>query len=472
LTGYIKGRDQIKDMADDYVDAPLPSMMQRRGFLHACATSAAALTAARLAAASAPAQTAATPASASFDDWIKARHARVISAERIEGFLRAPPNNQWAKFDAELGYVPSDSIQRDGIDGSNTVYRYGDAGERRTINYAERRCRINTYGNSFTQCHQVSDGETWQEALAAHLGEPVRNFGVGGYGVFQAFARLRRMERMPVHAPYLILNIYDNDHERSVMPWRGFLTNYRHSVEMYHGNPWTHLRVNLDSGAWEEAPNPCPAAAPLRELVSLEGTRTLVAQNEIVHLRAMVEGVPDVPRERVQRLADWAKMKFDFTDADSRRVSATELNRIVSRASTLRVMEKLHAFATAESRRLLVLLSYGTRAIQRACDGGAKLPDDVALLRWCEERGIPAFDIFDAHVADFAQFRISSADYIKRLFIGHYSPAGNNFFATAIRKPIVDWLDPKPIAYRGGGSIIDFQDGRYLDRAPGNPRKR
>jgi hypothetical protein len=32
---------------------------------------------------------------------------------------------------------------------------------------------------SFTQYHQVSDGETWQEYLAAHLGEPVGDFGIG-----------------------------------------------------------------------------------------------------------------------------------------------------------------------------------------------------------------------------------------------------------------------------------------------------
>jgi hypothetical protein len=436
--------------------------MQRRVFLRA----AGALAATQLVrgAAAQPTPKAAPPGT--FDEWIKARHARVIAPEKIEGFLRPPPHNQWAKFDAELGYVPSDSIQRDGIDGSQTVYRYGPAGERRLINYADRPCRLNTYGNSFTQCHQVSDGETWQEALAAHFAEPIRNFGVGGYGVFQAFARLRRMEKTAVKAPFVIFNLYDNDHERTIMPWRGFMTNFRHSVDMYHGNPWTHLRVNLDTGAWEEMPNPCATPAALRELVPLEGTRALVAGNEIVHLRAMSDGVPDVRRDRVRRLTEWAKFKFDFTDADSRRASAIELNRIVSRASSLVVMEKLHALVTQEKRRLLILLSYGTRAIQRAVDGGAKPPDDVALLRWCEERKIPAFDIFDAHVADFAQFKISSADYIKRLFIGHYSPAGNNFFATAIRKSVADWLDPKPIAYREGGTIIDFQDGVYLDKAP------
>jgi hypothetical protein len=38
----------------------------------------------------------------------------------------------------------------------------------------------------YSDCHQVSDCETWQEYLAGHLGEPIRNFGMGGYGVYQA----------------------------------------------------------------------------------------------------------------------------------------------------------------------------------------------------------------------------------------------------------------------------------------------
>jgi len=37
-------------------------------------------------------------------------------------------------------------------------------------------------GDSFTHCDQVSDGETWQEFLASHIREPVKNFGVGEPG--------------------------------------------------------------------------------------------------------------------------------------------------------------------------------------------------------------------------------------------------------------------------------------------------
>lgn len=401
-----------------------------------------------------------------YDAWLAARHRRVLPATHLDAFLQPPPNNQWARFDPELGYVPSDSIQRDGADGSSSVYRYGPAGERRTINYADRPCRMNTYGNSFTQCHQVSDGETWQEHLAAHLGEPIRNFGVGGYGVFQAYARLRRIEQTKVQAPFLILNIYDDDHRRSLMPWRGFIVDSERSREMYHANPWTHLRVNLDSGRWEEAASPCPTPEALRELLDFERTRALVADHEIIQLQAMQEGAPDVPRDRIRRLAEWAGMKFDFTDAASRRDSASELGDRIARASTLHVLGQVYTFCAQRQRRLMVVLSYGTRAMLRACEGAPKLAADAALLQWLKDRGIPSFDAFDAHVADFAQFRIPAAAYLRRLYNGHYSPAGNQFFAFALKPALVKWLDPKPPAYQSTGTIIDFQDGRYLDKPP------
>jgi hypothetical protein len=257
------------------------------------------------------------------------------------------------------------------------------------------------------------------------------------------------------------------------MPWRGFIVNYQRTAEMYHANPWTHLRVNLDSGQWDEAAGPCPTPAALRALLSFERTRALVADHEIIQLQAMIEGVPDVPQERIRRLADWAKVTFDFANATTRRTAAEKLGDVVARASTVHVMEKLLEFARQRGQRLMVVFSYGTRAILRACEGGPKLAADVALLQWLKERGIPTLDAFDAHVKDFAQFRISSADYIKRLFIGHYSPAGNQFFAFALKPALVEWLDPKPIAYQPQGTIIDFQDGRYLDKLPASaPTKR
>jgi hypothetical protein len=122
-----------------------------------------------------------------------ARYLRESAVPRsvIDTFLN---DNSWAQFDGELGYILGNYMPRDGVDGSRTLSTSQANGQRTSFLYVNRPCRINTYGDSFTQCHQVSDGETWQEYLAAHLGEPIRNFGMGGYGVYQTYRRMRREE--------------------------------------------------------------------------------------------------------------------------------------------------------------------------------------------------------------------------------------------------------------------------------------
>ena len=92
----------------------------------------------------------------------------------IDEFLDARRAN-WARFDPELGYVLANSMQHDGLDDCWTISTSLPNGARTPHMYADRPCRINTCGDSFTQCHQVSDAETWQEYLAGHLGEPIRS---------------------------------------------------------------------------------------------------------------------------------------------------------------------------------------------------------------------------------------------------------------------------------------------------------
>ena len=94
-------------------------------------------------------------------------------------------NNAKSTYDPEIGWVVCNGYRGGSVDGSRGLYTYDPVdGARRSINYVDRACRINTYGNSFTHCDQVSDGETWQEYLASHLQEPVRNYGIGGYSVY------------------------------------------------------------------------------------------------------------------------------------------------------------------------------------------------------------------------------------------------------------------------------------------------
>lgn len=52
------------------------------------------------------------------------------------------------------------------------------------------------------------------------------------------------------------------------------------------------------------------------------------------------------------------------------------------------------------------------------------------------------------HLRDFKKYRLTFDEYMKEYFIGHYDTRGNSFYAYSIKNVVVNWLDPKPIAYR------------------------
>ena len=123
------------------------------------------------------------------------------------------------KYDPQLRWIHSDRRTKHGTDNSFVTYRYNATGSRRMIIYRDHPCGINTYGDSFTHCDQVSDGETWQEVLAAHLIEPVRNYGVGGYSVYQAYLRMVRKEKKTLEK-CIMFNVYSDDHYHNLHSWR------------------------------------------------------------------------------------------------------------------------------------------------------------------------------------------------------------------------------------------------------------
>ena len=49
---------------------------------------------------------------------------------------------------------------------------------------------------------------------------------------------------------------------------------------------------------------------------------------------------------------------------------------------------------------------------------------------------------------DELEFSVPIEEYLKRYYIGHYSPLGNFFTAFAIKDKVVEMLDPKPTPYR------------------------
>ena len=87
---------------------------------------------------------------------------------------------------------------------------------------------------------------------------------------------------------------------------------------------------------------------------------------------------------------------------------------------------------------------------------------DQEIVDYLSANKIENFDMNLVHVADFKLFKLSTDEYFKKYFVGHYNPTGNHFFAYSIMPSIVNWLTKKPVPYSNKREKnINFKD--YLN---------
>jgi hypothetical protein len=420
----------------------------------------------------------ATPATraAQTDDGLRGALAPyVLKPETVDRFLD-PGAPMWAYFHPTYGYLLRDAFVRDGVDGSYTLARYEPTGQRMQINFRGSACRINTYGDSFTQGHQVSDGETWQEVLAAHFCEPIRNFGVGGFGVYQAARRLMEVEPTDLVAEYLIFNIWGDDHFRSIYSWRwlAFPPEVIRSMSghMFHANPWVHARLDPQTGELVDRENVCPDPESLRKLCDLDFVVDTFGKDDVsVAMLASRTGVvADASgRDPIERLDQIAAMlgdvPTDWSTPESVRESARRLLHRYGVEVGKKTIRRVDEFARMRGKKLMVLLSYPVGSVWHACNGtpGFNSTDNIDwhpqdFKDLLVELGIPYVDSVRAHVDEYRTFKLSAKEYVDRYYIGHYTPRGNHFFAYATKDPVRDWLKPAPPVYRANEDpLIRFE---------------
>ena len=344
-------------------------------------------------------------------------------------------------YDSELGWVLQDTIRHgEGVDRSRTFYHYEKSGARRRAHFADTTARIHTYGDSFTHCDQVNDGETWQEYLAAHLREPVENFGVGGYSVYQAYKRMKVVEKTHP-AEYIVLNIFDDDHFRNLDAWRkiGRPTAWE--------GPLPHLRVNVAKNHVVEVPNPCPTAQDLHKLRDLDWVLQTFGDDPVLHRVVLGTSGNPIPAQAVSDLA--ASFGVPYSPAGRVTVGTEELDPIHTQAalfSTIKVLRMVEKYTAETGKKLFVILSYRPENLKRHLLGEKRF--DQVVVDYLNTREYPFVDLREPHLSEFKSFNLDVDAYIKRYYIGHYGPSGNFFCAWAIKDKIVEWLDPKPKPYR------------------------
>ncbi len=359
----------------------------------------------------------------------------------------------FAKYSSAFGWLLPDARFRDGVDNSVSIYTYVQPdGERVMRNYAGQPCRINTYGDSFTQCHQVSDDETWQELLAAHFQEPVRNFGIGGWSCYQAYLRMLKEEKR-TPADYIIFNIYDDDHRRNLDSWRNIrVRKHRRFIEP----TLPYVSVNPKNEAFEEHPNKCPTPESVYDLCDLDKTYELfkddfVLKIMLAHRNAKTKN-PFQSYQDIIALASTHGIETSIETSERLSQTANAIQNQAALFSTQKIVEKIEAYAQANGKKVLYVLSYPATTIARRIREGKRW--DQSFVDFLQKRNLPYVDLMEAHLADYAKYKVSAKEYLEQYFIGHYTPRGNLFCAFALKDKLLEMLEPKPMAYRPNPDIL------------------
>ena len=342
-------------------------------------------------------------------------------------------NNAKSTFHSELGWVLCDGVRGGSVDGSHGFYAYEPDGARRVVNFPDQPSRIHTYGNSFTHCDQVSDGETWQEYLAAHLQEPIRNYGIGGYSVYQAYRRMRIVEEKHP-AEYIILNIWDDDHYRNLDSWR--------SIRSGRPGRFTlpFIRSNLQNQICTEAENLCATSESLYRLCDPEWVWQTFRDDPVLHgVMARKNGTDE----------DVAAVTAGFGSELMNAASDANLYSLLTEAALLATRHAVtltEQFVAQTNKTLMIILSFSRKSVADSLAG--KPLFDLTFLDWLKDKPYPVIDLRDSFRSDFARHKPDIDTYLNPLYIGHHTPAGNFQFAWSIKERVCQWLDPSPLPYR------------------------
>ena len=295
----------------------------------------------------------------SFSDYVR---ANVPSREEVDVFLN---ELSWAQFDPDVGYIMGNYMPRDGMDGSSSFSTVQTNGARTSFLYKGRPGRINTYGNSFTQCHQVSDGETWQEYLAAHLGEPIRNFGMGGFGTYQAYRRMLREEETEDSAEYVMLYIWGDDHIRSLLrcrymligSWNRSQTSKEGVGRMFHGNFWSNIEMDLATGELQENDSRISKPENLYRMTDpdwmIENLQDDLALQMGLFLRGAIAGL-DVAK--LKQLSRHLKLSLDLDEEPLSKTAVATLLDGYPFAATQSILMNAPSFTAKQDKKLKIIL--------------------------------------------------------------------------------------------------------------------
>ena len=204
--------------------------------------------------------------------------------------------------------------------------------------------------------------------------------------------------------------------------------------------------MNVEQGRCEEIENPLGKAEDLYRLCDEEFVwRTF--KDEPVLLTALAASGDEALAQKLEVpiAARFGISKDRFADASAKERIA-KIHMAAALFATRNVITWTEQFVEKMGKKLLLVLSFGRGSVLAELQGQPRF--DQELLDWLKHKPYPVIDVRDAFRAEYQQFHGDVKHFLDRYYIGHHSPAGNFFLASAVRDRLIKALDPAPLPYR------------------------
>ena len=217
--------------------------------------------------------------------------------------------------------------------------------------------------------------------------------------------------------------------------------------------------MDLDKGQLVEKPNRLGRKEDVYKMADPEFMYENLKDDLMVQLHLIANNRinSDLDLQGLAKLAEILQIpKLDLSDGSKMINSARVLMNKYSFEATKNILKKTRDFCSAHGKELMLVHFDPHRVFKPMAMGQARY--DQEMMDFIKDHNFRYFDMNMVHLEDFKKFNLTMDEYMDRYFIGHYKPSGNHFFAYAIKDPIVDWLDPKPITYQQDDSkLIRFK---------------
>jgi hypothetical protein len=287
--------------------------------------------------------------------------------------------------------------------------------------------RIATFGDSFTYGSDVELGENWAKRIPAiNPAIEVLNYGVGAYGVDQAYLRYLR-SGADFHPHMILIGYMGENIGRHVNVYRGFYTG--HYPDWFFTKP----RFRMEKGELVLIPNPLRSVDDYRRLRDDE--RTVLSQlgrNDFHYVGHYGAGPfdfsPTVRLVKMVRARIELKRQMPIYTADGRYDRQSEAYTI-----TVAILDAFYRKVLEAGALPIIILFPDPDDQKRGRDGKPRSYAD--LLDDFNRKGYRYIDAGDALDAVRQRYTISDLS----VKWGHYSKLGNDIVAQHILTTLRNW---------------------------------